>query len=178
MNEAKASWTAWDTTSRDLWTNTTTKSVEVENTDGAHRIYVKVRDDVYNESSAVYVDAILDTTKPTVSITYLETQNDRIPTPKISEQDGKRTFTFRFRVNEPFAEYKVCVVADSSVGQASGTVIGETNGSQHMHETGTFAADVDIECVIRGEDLKIASSADGQKVIKIFAKDMTGNWSD
>lgn len=179
LSQTTAPWEDWGVIAdRINWTNTATKSVEVPNVDGTYTISVRVRDDVFNESDTATVSVTLDTAKPTVSITYLETQSDRTPTPKVSEQTSKNTFNFRFTANEDFAEYKVCVVADNSVAHTGGTIIGTTYGSSNMHNTGTFAANEEIACTINGSDLKVASSADGQKVIKIFIKDLTGNWSD
>jgi hypothetical protein len=52
-----------------------------------------------------------------------------------------------------------------------------TDGSTNMHGTTATAKDAAVECTINGADLEAASSGDGVKIIKVFVKDDTGNWS-
>ena len=46
-----------------------------------------------------------------------------------------------------------------------------------MSGTGTFKANTGIACTITGADLEVASSGDGQKIIKVFVKNSAGTWS-
>jgi hypothetical protein len=46
-----------------------------------------------------------------------------------------------------------------------------------MHGTTATAADASISCTINGADLETASSGDGAKIVKVFVKDASGNWS-
>ena len=53
-----------------------------------------------------------------------------------------------------------------------------TNGSLNTFGTaGGYAANTPIEVTLKGEDLEAASTGDGDKVIKVFVKDIGKNWS-
>lgn len=164
-SEAAATWESYSAT----------KSVTLPTGDGTKTVYVKVRDDVGNTvASAASASIELDTTAPTVSVSYGPTVS------KISA-DGTVTETvFRFTVSEVFDEYKVMVVANTSAEHDDeGSVqIGTTHGSENMSgNAGDYPADTVIECTLTGADLEDASSGDGVKIIKVFAKDANGSWS-
>ena len=42
---------------------------------------------------------------------------------------------------------------------------------------GGYPADTVINCQIYGADLEAADAGDGTKIVKVFAKDESGNWS-
>lgn len=142
--------------------------------DGSKTVYAKLRDDVYNESSAVSASASIDMTAPIVAII-----SGPIPN-KISKVPGKNTSQIIFQVSEAFTEYKVCVVADSSISAAAATAIPTTNGSINTSGSNPsgFAADTSITVTINGADLEAASAGDGEKCVKIFVADSAGNWSN
>lgn len=151
-------------------TFSTSKQVRVSAGDGTKTIYVKLRDDVWNESDQASDSVILDTTAGTVTITGPDVS-------KVSKVAGKDTANFSFVVDKAFVEYKVKVVPSSSSQHDAGVQIGTANGSTNMSGTGSFPASTPINCSIKGADLEAASSGDGQKIIKVFAKDSAGNWS-
>lgn len=154
-----------------LWiTYTSTKQINLSSGDGSKTVNVKIRDDVYNESASASDSIILDTTLPVVTISGPDVS-------KISKQSGKNVASFTFSVAEAFVEYKVKVVAASGGAQTTGTQIPTTAGSTNMSGTGTFPAATPISCSINGSDLETASSGDGAKIIKVFVKDNSGNWS-
>jgi hypothetical protein len=151
-------------------TYTTSKQIKLSTGDNSKTIYIKIRDDVFNESSQVSDSIILDTTLPIVTIAGADV-------PKISKQTGKNIATFSFQSDTAFTQYKVKVVAASGNAQDTGVQIGMANGSTNMSGTGTYPATTPINCQITGADLELASSGDGSKIIKVFVLDASGMWS-
>lgn len=151
-------------------TYATSKNITLLNNDGLKTVYVKVRDDVYNETATASATITLDTSVPSVTITGPDVT-------KISKTSPKDVATFSFTSNVAFTEYKVKVVPSASSLQDAGVLIGTTNGSTNMSATGTFKANTAITCKIYGKDLEAASSGDGQKIIKVFVKNSLGTWS-
>jgi hypothetical protein len=148
----------------------TTQQVKVSATDGLKTINIKVRDRVLNESSQQSASITLDTTLATVSITGPDLN-------EIGENAGANTSSFSFTVDSPFVEYKVCVVPAEGSIHSAGTVIGNAAGSVNVGGTGTFPASTPINVQIKGTDLYNASNVDGQKIIKVFVRESSGNWS-
>lgn len=161
-----------DTEALSQWiTYATTKQVKLLTGDGTKTVYLKIRDDVYNESAQASDAITLDTTRPVVTISGPDVS-------KISEQSGKDVASFSFTVDQAFIEYKVKVVASSGSAENTGTQIPVTAGSTNMSGiAGNYAAATAINCTIKGTDLETASAGDGAKVVKIFVKDAAGNWS-
>lgn len=159
-SESEASWETFSTT----------KAVTLAIGDGLKTVYVKVRDDVYNESSAVSAQIILNTSVPAITITGPDVS-------RISKTSPKNICTFSFVCDVDFVEYKVKVVPATSSLHDAGVAIGTSGGSTNMAATGTFSANTSISCKIYGSDLEAASSGDGEKIIKVFAKNSAGTWS-
>lgn len=167
---------AAEETSANWETFATTKSVVLSTGDGLKTVYIKVRDDVGNETTQVSDSIQLDTTVPVVTITGPDKA-------KISKVDGYNKSIFSFTSDVEFAEYKVCVVPTSNSTQEAGTLIGTVGGS--VNTSGTkespeeaFAATTPITVTIAGADLETASSGDGTKIIKVFVKTPAGLWSN
>lgn len=144
--------------------------VELTSGDGSKTVFVKARDDVWNETSAIEKTVELNTKVPTITITAG-------PTPsKISKVSGKRTSAFTFKANEAISEWRAEVVSSESDAEGSGTLIPATNGSETSG--GEVAAETNKEGSIDGRDLQTASGADGQKIVKVFGKSKaSGLWS-
>jgi hypothetical protein len=147
-----------------------TQQIKLSTGDGIKTVYIRVRDDVYNASGQASDTIQLNTTIPTVNCTAVDVS-------KISKVSGKNVASFSFTSDIDFVEYKVKVVSATNATEGIGTVIPTTNGSTNMASTGTFSANSAIVCTIHGEDLELASSGDGVKIIKVFVKDAAGNWS-
>lgn len=145
------------------------KQLKLASGNGSKTVYLKLRDDVYNVSAQVSKSIVLDTTAPVVTITGPDVA-------KISKQSGKNMCTFSFTVDSDITEYKVKVVTSTSATHTTGVAIGTVNGSTNMSGT-VVKADKAVTCTINGADLELASSGDGAKIIKVFAKDAAGNWS-
>lgn len=146
------------------------KNVTLSTGDGLKTVYVKVRDDVYNETAAASATITLDTSVPAVTIVGPDVS-------KISKTSPKDVATFSFTSNTAFTEYKIKVVPSNSSLHDAGVQIGTANGSTNMSATGTFKASTAISCKVYGKDLEAASSGDGEKIIKVFVKNAHGTWS-
>ncbi len=149
----------------------TSKQIKLSSGDGSKTVYLKIRDDVYNESSQASDSIILDTTLPVVTITGPDVS-------KISKKATKNVASFSFSIDTIFDEYVVKVVASTGAAHDTGTVILTANGSVNMSgNDGDYPASTPINCQINCADLEVASAADGQKIIKVFVRDKAGNWS-
>ena len=160
---AKESDAVWETLAN-------VKDITLSTGDGLKTVYVKVRDDVYNETAVASTSITLDTSVPAVTIIGPDVS-------RISKTSPKDVATFSFTSDVAFTEYKIKVVPSKSSLHDAGTLIGTTNGSTNMSATGTFKASTAISCKIYGKDLEIASSGDGEKIIKVFVKNTVGTWS-
>lgn len=154
------------------WENyATTKNVNLTAGDGLKTVYIKVRDDVGNESAAVSDTITLNTAVPVVTITGPDKS-------KISKVAGFNTSIINFTADVEFEEYKVCVVPASSSTQEAGTVIPTTAGSINTSgSAGNYPAATNIQVTITGADLETASPGDGAKIVKVFVKNEAGTWS-
>lgn len=160
-----------DTEVNSSWiTYNTTKQVKLSTGDGSKTINLRIRDDVHNESAQTSDSIILDTTMPVVTVGTLDVD-------VISKIAGKDTASFDFTVDVEFVEYKVKVVGTTGASHDTGTTIPTTAGSINTSDTGTFPASTPITVTIKGADLETASAGDGQKIVKVFAKDDADNWS-
>lgn len=160
---AKESDAVWETLAN-------VKDITLPTGDGLKTVYVKVRDDVYNETTVTSTSITLDTSVPAVTIIGPDVS-------RISKTSPKDVATFSFTSDVAFTEYKIKVVPSKSSLHDAGTLIGTANGSTNMSATGTFKASTAISCKIYGKDLELASSGDGEKIIKVFVKNTVGTWS-
>lgn len=147
------------------------KSITLPAGDGLKTVYVKVRDDVGNESAEASDNITLNTQVPVVTITGPDKS-------KISKVEGFNKSIINFMADVAFEEYKVCVVPQNSSTQDAGTVIGTTNGSQNTSGSdGDYPASENIQVTITGADLEAAAAGDGVKIVKVFVRNAAGTWS-
>lgn len=148
------------------------KQVTLTEEDGLKTIYVKVRDDVWNESSVASDTITLDTTVPVVTITGPDVS-------KISKSSQKNVSSFTFMADVTITEWKVMVVQSESALHDTGTnvQIPDEGGSTNMKGSEQTAASTLVSCTIYGADLESASAGDGTKIVKVFAKSEAGIWS-
>lgn len=152
-DEAHATWETFSAT----------KAVTLTDGDGSKTVYVKVRDNVYNESSASSATITLSTAIPTITITGPDVS-------VISEQSGKNIATFSFQSDMALKAWKVKLVPANSSAHDAGTQIPTTAGSTNMTGT-TLAANTSKECKIYGTDLSTAAGGtDGTYIIKVFGQ--------
>ena len=153
----------------------TSKSVNLTSGDGLKIVYIKVRDDVGNETTQVSDSIQLDTTVPVVTITGPDKS-------KISKVTNFNKSIFSFTSDVEFVEYKVCIVPSNISTHEAGTLIGttggssNTSGSKELEET--FPATTPITVTLFGADVEEASSGDGVKIVKVFVKTAAGLWSN
>lgn len=155
------------------WENfSATKAVTLSDGDGLKTIYVKVRDNVWNEAEPVSDTITLNTSIPVVTIVGPDVSI-------ISEVVGKNTAKFNFTADVIFDEYKVGVVPSNNSSVSDVTVIGTTGGSSNTSgSNGNYPAKTNIEVSINGTDFKTAAGgADGTYIIKVFVKNQAGTWS-
>lgn len=164
ITEEEAEWQAYGEPAK------LTTEVELTEGDGAKSVHVKIRDDVWNETTGKEFTVELNTSVPTITITAG-------PSPtKISEIEGKRIASFTFKADETISQWKVEVVEEEGSGQGSGTAIGSTNGS--VASGAELAAETNKEGSIDGRDLDVAVGADGEYILKVFGKSKaSGLWS-
>lgn len=121
--EAAASWETY----------AATKSVTLTEGDGLKTVFIKVRDDVGNETGAASDTITLNTAVPVVTVTGPDKS-------RISKTAGFNQSIFNFTADVAFAEYKVCVVPANSSTQDAGTVIPTTAGiEQHQRQCGELS---------------------------------------
>lgn len=154
-------------------TYATSKNVTLITGDGLKTVYVKIRDDVGNESSSANDTITLNTTAPAVTISAGPDYS------KISKVATFNVSAFSFTSDVIFAEYKIKVVPATNSLHDAGTAIGTVGGSANMSgNAGSYPADTAINCTIYGADLEAASSGDGTKIIKVFVKNLAGLWNE
>lgn len=154
------------------WQNySDTATINLTSGDGLKTVYVKVRDNVYNESVAASATITLNTSIPVVTIVGPDTSI-------ISKITGKDTSVFNFTVDQAFIEYKVGVVPKSTSTQAEVTIIPTAGGSINTSGNDAYEGETNIQVTIKGADLSSAAGgADGTYVIKVFAKNNADTWS-
>ena len=161
-----------DTEVSSTWvTYSTSQQVKLLTGDGSKTINLRVRDDVNNESSQASDAIIVDETLPVVTTTAPDKS-------KISKQTSKNIASFSFTAGSTFDEYKIKVVGNSGASQDTGTLIPTTAGSSNTSGVaGAYPSATGITVSIYGTDLETADSGDGSKIVKVFIKDVAGNWS-
>lgn len=159
--EATSGWTAFNTKPQ----------IRLSAGEGNKTISIKVRDDVYNESSIAVDSITLDTDIPVVTVTLPDVS-------KISKIANKNSASFTFTASEKFVEYKVKLVGSIGATHDTGSQIGATNGSTNVSGTGSFESPLVTTVTIKGADLEVAGATSGsQSIIKVFIKDTSGQWS-
>lgn len=163
-----------------------TKTVTLPSGDGIKTVYVKVRDDVWNESDAVSDTVTLYEKVPTVQ--YMETNISRL-----SLVSGKNVTSGAFWFDEAIDAVRIAVVQDvnATYDDPANVIIPKTNGSvmSDDNDCGTYSSDIlegggyidsihAINFSLYSADIAAASPGDGVKIIKAFVRSAeTGNWS-
>lgn len=148
------------------------KAVSLTDGDGLKTVFVKVRDDVGNETAAASDSITLNTVAPVVSVTG----PDRA---KISKVSGFGSVVISFTADVAFMAYKVCVVPAANSLESAGTAIPTDGGSENIagSKADGYPANTPISVTINGADLESASAGDGVKIVKVFVQNETGAWS-
>lgn len=151
------------------------KALKLSAGDGVKTVFVKVRDDVGNESAPAGDSTTLDTTAPVIDITVAFA-----PT-KISKVHNAPTDIFdtssgTFQSDSDLQAWEVRVVPSTGSDHTAGTLIPTAGGSTNT-SGGALTAGAAKVVTIRGADLEAASAGDGDKIVKIFGQDLSGAWS-
>lgn len=162
---------AADESSASWETFATTKQIALSTGDGLKTVYIKIRDDVWNESAAVSDTITLNTVVPVVAITGPDLT-------RISKVAGKNLATLNFTADVEFTEYKVCVVPANNSTQDAGTVIPTTGGSVNTSgNEGSYPAETNIQVKVSGADLETAGAPNAANIVKVFVRNVAGTWS-
>lgn len=168
------------------------KTVTLPRSSGTKTVYVRVMDDVGNYARTRFIPSGSDglvtadgkafyNAPPVSAQIYLDLS---LPVVTTTGPDRSRlargtadVVNISFISSRAFSEYKVCAVSEREAVQSEGAVIPVTGGSMNTSGSGSFAANTAINVSVTGADLASASSAKGVKIIKVFVKDIAGNWS-
>ncbi len=142
-------------------------------------VYVKVRDDVWNESVTASDTISLYVIVPAVTAVSNVSRISKIGT--------KSWGVFTFMVDRPCEDVKVMVVnsVNASVNDPSNSEIMMNSDGTDIpigrdimaKSNGLLDAGTEYGGIISGKYLEMASEGDGVKLIKLFAKGQTGAWS-
>lgn len=164
------------------------KNITLSSSDGIKTVYVRVRDDVWNESVTVSDTIVLYTELPSVNFSIVDS--------KISLVSSKNLAGGNFGFDENIDAAKIMIVTDINARHDDETNIRipATNGSfiykddsslltkqrEGYLEFENILCDKDYlhYCIIFAEDIAAVAPGDGIKIIKVFVRSATsGNWS-
>jgi hypothetical protein len=136
------------------------------------KIAVHVRDMVGNEDKADHEASIYF--QPLVEITIFD-----ISTTTIEQTKGRRVCHFKFTANIPFIEWQIAAVENEDDVYSESKPIIQLEGSEGYNMYGREDVEVDetVVCGIDARDLLYVTRKCGHKIIKIFVRDVNGNWS-
>jgi hypothetical protein len=156
-----------------LWLSyATSRQLQLSTGDGLKNVFMQLRDSVHNQSSQVSDSITLDATLPTVTIV-----NGKADVDELAVTTDRNTANFSFYSSEDFVEFRVCYVASGGATQDQGIAIGTAGGSLNTAGTGTYTANTNYNVTLKGADIQTANSGDGNKGIKVFVRDSSGQWS-
>lgn len=182
-----------------------TAAVELMSDESGQRtVYVKVRDDLYNESETVSDSIYLYTDTPEVNIidgpnpAVITTRNDKTALNSIEAiaLSVKTASMVAFTADKDISDIKVVVAANinslndfdtNALIPSSGSaiyIIGENDektaltGDNGLTVSGvSISAGTTVYVSIKGDDLITASPGDGVKIVKVFVKETDARWS-
>ena len=139
--------------------------------EGTKQIFVRLRDDVWNESATATASIVVDSTAPIVTILGG-------PAPaKISKVTGRDVSTVTWSSDSDFDAFTIRVVPDANADHTAGTEIPTAGGSTNT-SGGAGTANDPVTTTIDGEDLEVAAGSDGDWTIKVFVREApSGYWS-
>lgn len=163
-----------------------TKNIILPETGGIKTVYVKVRDDVWNESVTASDTITLFTKLPTV-------EGIRLINSKLSLVNEKNSTGGSFAFDENIDAAKIMIVQDINAkhDDPSNISIPTTNNSYIMNDSDEILTDGYMEfdnkfcdCnytvffAIYAADIAAVSPGDGVKILKVFVRSASsGNWS-
>ncbi|MBQ7962066.1 MAG: hypothetical protein IJ289_05645 [Clostridia bacterium] len=175
-SEADAAWETYQTS----------KNVTLSAGDDLKTVYVKVRDDVWNESATASDTITLYEKLP--SIIGLSVNKS-----KLSLVDGMNLTSGSFSVDENIDAIKIMIVqnANDAHNAATNIAIPVTHGSKIETDNGDLActdgvlsaeqqvgSELGLGFVLYAQDISSVVPGDGVKIVKVFVRSAeTGSWS-
>ncbi len=163
-----------------------TKNVTLPSGDGLKTVYVKVRDDVWNESAAVSDTVMLYEKAPSLI-------GFNVASSRISLTAGKNIVSGSFYADEKIDAVKLMLVQDVNaphdspsniaIPRNAGSDIYDDNNDSVPSETalelsGIIDNVLAINFTINASDIVSVSPGDGVKILKAFVRSAeSGNWS-
>lgn len=179
VTEAAATWTKLELDAGKAYMTIT--DMYATSGDGTKNIYLKVKDNAGNVSTAAVQSFVYDTTAPTVEVSGVD--YNRISKMHTARTDNSAKFNdetnFVFTPDSVIQAYKVVAYADeaaANAGSSADAAIGIANGSVNMSATG-LNSNSEVAAMIRGADLEAASMGDGIKIVVVYVQDLAGTWS-
>lgn len=170
-----------------------TKTVRLPKSHGMKTVYARVMDDVGNYARGLFIPSGSDrlitadgdvfyNAPPASAGIYLDLSLPVVTTtgPDRSSAAGNSSdkINISFVSSRAFAEYKVCAVKKREALESEGAVIPISGGSVNTGGSGSFPANTAVYVTVTGADLAAAAgSGKGVKIIKVFVRDLAGNWS-
>lgn len=160
--------------------------------DGVKTIYLKVKDNAGNVSTAVSQQFTYDTSAPEVEVSDIDYNRlskvhvlRRNNSGEISGKYADQT-NFVFTPNEAIQAYKVVAYEDQTAAEAgshSDDPIPSTAGSVNMSATG-LNSNAAVSAMIKGLDFEnalggasVAHEKDGAHIVVVYVQDLGGTWS-
>jgi len=163
--------------------------------DGTKNVNLKVRDNAGNVSPLATQSFYYDTTPPTVEVSDIDYQqiskvhelrlSGTTPAPVADKYADEMHFSFA--PDSTCQAFKCCAYLTQEAaagGSAADTAIPTTAGSTNMSGTGTYAASVKINSMLKGADFETAlggvekaGDKDGTHYVVVYVQDEGGNWS-
>ena len=149
--------------------------------EGNKNVYLKVKDNAGNISTAAVQSVYYDPSAPEVVVSGVD--YNRISKMHTARHDNAAKFNdethFVFTPSETIQAYKVVAYANQDAAKAGSNadaVIPSDAGSVNMSATGLSSAEA-VNAMIRGADLEAAVPGDGIKIVVVYVQDLAGTWS-
>lgn len=170
-----------------IWeTYQTTKNVTLSSGDGLKTVYVKVRDDVWNESATASDTITLYEKVPSI-VSFSVTSS------RISLVNGKNIISGAFYADENVDAVKLMIVdnvnarhdspSNIAIPKNAGSELYDDNNDATESEAvleleGRVNKEIGFNYTIHASDIVAVAPGDGVKILKAFVRSAeTGNWS-
>lgn len=153
---------------------TTASKVVTFLAEGSTQLNLAVYDDVGNETVATPVTINIVTTLATITVSNIGGGNTAHT--KFSTTAPYNVLSFNFTSSMDYIEYRVLRVSTTGSLIGTGTAIGTTNGSTNVGAVETVTAGTPKSVTINMLDLP--TQVNELKIIKVFVKNVAGNWSE